>query len=199
MKEVAPIQLISAQCLVRRLLPLAAATLILASQPDFSLQDTAGKTHTGGDLRDNKATVLIFVATDCPNSNTYVPVLARLYREYSSRGIAFFNVYSDPSESADIVRKHDGDFQVPFPALLDPQQTLARQTGARSTPEAVILGPAGQEFYRGRVDDRFVDFGKTRFRPTQDDLRAALDAILQGKPVPHPVTRVLGCAIPGIN
>ena len=38
---------------------------------------------------------------------------------------------------------------MPFPALLDPHQTLARQTGARSTPEAVILGPAGQELYRG--------------------------------------------------
>ena len=139
------------------------------------------------------------MATDCPNSNTYAPVLARLYREYSQRGVAFYNVYSDPSENADAVRKHDADYLVPFPALLDPHQTLARQTGARSTPEAVILGPDGQELYRGRVDDRFVDFGKTRFHPTQDDLGEALDAILQGKPVPHPVTKVLGCAIPGIN
>jgi hypothetical protein len=108
-------------------------------------------------------------------------------------------VYSDPSENADAVRKHDADYLVPFPALLDMHQTLARQTGARSTPEAVILGPDGQELYRGRVDDRFVDFGKTRFHPTQDDLGDALDAILQGKPAPHPVTKVLGCAIPGLN
>ena len=185
--------------MAKRCLPFAAAAIALASQPDFSLRDTAGKIHTSADLRDNKATVLMFVATDCPNSNAYAPVLARLYREFSARGIAFFNVYSDPSENSDLVRKHDGEFQVPYPALLDPGQILARQTGARSTPEAVILGPQGQELYRGRVDDRFVDFGKTRFRPTQDDLRAALDAILQGKLVPHPVTKVLGCAIPGLN
>jgi peroxiredoxin len=194
-----PIKPISVPRLARVCLALAAATLALASHPDFSLQDTAGKTHTGGELRQYKATVFIFVGTDCPNSNTYAPVLAALYREYSPIGIAFFNVYSDPSESAETVRKHDGDFLVPFPALLDPHQTLARQTGARSTPEAVILGSAGRELYRGRVDDRFVDFGKTRFHPTQNDLRAALDAIMQGKPVPHPVTKVLGCAIPGIN
>jgi thiol-disulfide isomerase/thioredoxin len=143
--------------------------------------------------------VFVFVAIDCPNSNTYAPILARLYREYSPRDVAFYNVYSDPSESADAVRKHDADFLVPFPALLDAHQTLARQTGARSTPEAVILGPDAQELYRGRVDDRFVDFGKTRFHPTQDDLGEALDAILQGKPVPRPVTKVLGCAIPGLN
>lgn len=176
-----------------------AANFLIASQFNVSVPDTTGKTYTSGDLRLHKATVFIFVAVDCPNSNTYAPVLARLYREYSQRGVAFYNVYSDPSENADAVRKHDADYLVPFPALLDMHQTLARQTGARSTPEAVILGPDGQELYRGRVDDRFVDFGKTRFHPSQDDLGEALDAILQGKPAPHPVTKVLGCAIPGLN
>jgi peroxiredoxin len=194
------IQPIPIQRLVRSCLQLAlAANFLLASEASFSLPDTAGKTHTSGDLRQYKATVFIFVGTDCPNSNTYAPILARLYRGYSPRGVAFYNVYSDPSETTDAVRKHDADFLVPFPALLDSHQSLARQTGARSTPEAVILGPDGQELYRGRVDDRFVDFGKTRFHPTQDDLGDALDAILQGKPVPHPVTKVLGCALPGLN
>jgi thiol-disulfide isomerase/thioredoxin len=190
---------VSIQRLMWISLSLAAASLAVASQPSFSLQDAAGKTHTSSDLHQYKATVFLFVATDCPNSNTYAPIVARLYREYSPRGVAFYNVYSDPSESADTIRKHDADFLVPFPALLDPHQTLARQTGARSTPEAVILGSEGQELYRGRVDDRFVDFGKTRFHPTEDDLREALEAVLEGKPVPHPVTKVLGCAIPGIN
>jgi thiol-disulfide isomerase/thioredoxin len=194
------VQSIYVRRVVRSSLALAlAANFLLASEASFSLPDTAGKTHTSGDLRQYKATVFIFVGIDCPNSNTYAPILARLYREYSPRGVAFYNVYSDPSETADAVRKHDADFLVPFPALLDSHQSLARQTGARSTPEAVILGPDGQELYRGRVDDRFVDFGKTRFHPTQDDLGDALDAILQGKPVPHPVTKVLGCAIPGLN
>lgn len=177
----------------------AAASLALAGLPEFSLRDTSGKTLTSADLRLHKATVFLFVATDCPNSNTYVPVVARLYREYSPRGVAFFNVYSDPSETAETVRKHDLDYQVPFPALLDPRQALARETGARSTPEAVILGPDGRQLYRGRVDDRFVDFGKTRFQPTEQDLRDALEAILQARPVLHPVTKVLGCAIPGLN
>jgi thiol-disulfide isomerase/thioredoxin len=165
----------------------------------FSLQDSNGLTHTAADLSHNKATVLVFVATDCPNSNTYAPVLARLYHEYSPRGVAFFNVYSDPSETAATVRKHDSDFATPFAALLDPHQTLARETGAKSTPEVVVLGPAGQQLYRGRVDNRFVEIGKTRYQPTENDLQEALDAILQGKAVPHPVTRTIGCAIPGIR
>ncbi len=175
------------------------STASAAAPLDFSLQDTNGRTYTPADLHRNKATVLIFVATDCPNSNTYVPLLSRMYREYVARGVLFLSVYSDPSETPATVRKHDTDYQLPYPALLDPHQVLARETGARSTPEAVILGPDGQQFYRGRVDDRFVDFGKTRYQPTESDLREALDEVLQGKPVTHPSTKVLGCAIPGVN
>ena len=166
---------------------------------DFSLKDSGGTVHSSAELSAHKATVFLFVATDCPNSNTYAPVMARLYREYSAKGVAFFNVYSDPQETAATVAKHDADFQIPFPALLDPQLTLARETGARSTPEAVVLGPDGKELYRGRVDDRFVALGRTRFDPSENDLRDALDAILAGKTVAHPVTRVLGCAIPGLS
>jgi len=171
----------------------------MASGVDFSLKDATGKTHTAAEFGREKATVLLFVATDCPNSNTYQPIVAHLYREYSPRGVAFFNVYSDPAENASTVGKHDADFEVPFRALLDPRQTLARETGARSTPEVVVLGRDGQQLYRGRIDNRFVEFGKTRYQPTENDLQEALDAILQGKPVPHPVTKTLGCAIPGIE
>ena len=178
-----------------------AATGALANAPSlhFSLQDASGKTYTDAAVAQHKATVILFVATDCPNANTYAPVMARLYQEYSPRGVLFLNVYSDPSETPATIRKHDADFKIAYPGLLDPHQTLARQTGARSTPEVVILAPDGHELYRGRVDNRFVDFGKTRFQPTKNDLREALDEVLAGKPVTHPVTKVLGCAIPGID
>jgi thiol-disulfide isomerase/thioredoxin len=185
--------------LLRVCLPLLVLTPAWAGSVDFSLQDSKGTTHTAAELSRGKATVFIFVATDCPNSNTYAPVLARLYREYSPRGVAFFNVYSDPSSTARTVGKHDTDFETPFVALLDPHQTLARETGARSTPEVVILGSEGQQLYRGRVDNRFIEPGKTRYQPTENDLQEALDAILQGKAAPHPVTRTIGCAIPGIK
>jgi hypothetical protein len=49
------------------------------------------------------------------------------------------------------------------------------------------------------VDDRFVDLGKTRFRPEHEDLREALNQVLDGQSVKNPVTKVLGCAIPGVN
>ena len=53
----------------------------------FSLSDALGKTHTSAEIHQHRATVLIFVASECPNSNTYAPLLARLFREFSSRGV----------------------------------------------------------------------------------------------------------------
>lgn len=184
---------------VRIFAALLLAGSVRAGNIAYSLKAADGATHTQAEIGRAKATVFLFVATDCPNSNTYAPILARLYRQYSPRGVAFLGVYSDPSETRASVLKHDRDFAIPYSALLDPHQTLARETGARSTPEAVILSPDGQELYRGRIDNRFVAVGKTRFDATENDLTDALAAVLDGKPVPHPVTKTIGCAIPGLN
>lgn len=179
---------------------LAGCLVFARSAPiHFSLPDATGKIHTAEELGQHRATVLLFVATDCPNANTFAPLLARMYRDYSARGVLFLAVYSDPDDTSAKVQQHDAQYRIPYPGLLDPQQTLARQTGARSTPEAVILSPTGEELYRGRVDDRFMDYGKTRFQPAHHDLQDALDQILLGQPVKNPTTRVLGCAIPGVN
>jgi hypothetical protein len=63
------------------------------------------------------------------------------------------------------------------------------------TPEAAVLSPDGKVRYLGRIDNRVADFGKARPQATERDVRDALDAVLAGKPVPHPVTKSIGCAI----
>jgi peroxiredoxin len=163
-----------------------------------NIQDAQGDVYSNSELKQHKATVFIFLATDCPNSNGYAPEMARLYQEYRSRGVAFYGVYSDPAETAAGVRKHDFDYGIRFPSLMDSRQILARETGALGTPESVILSPSGKVLYRGRIDDRFADYGKTRLHVDQHDLRDALDEVLAGKPVAHPYEPSLGCAIPGV-
>jgi thiol-disulfide isomerase/thioredoxin len=163
-----------------------------------NIQDAQGKIYSGSELKQHKATVFIFLATDCPNSNSYAPEMARLYQEYGSRGVAFYGVYSDPAETSAGVRKHDVDYGIRFPSLMDFRQVLARETGALGTPESVILSPSGKVLYRGRIDDRFAAYGTTRLHVDQHDLRDGLDEVLAGKPVAHPYEPSLGCAIPGI-
>jgi thiol-disulfide isomerase/thioredoxin len=168
------------------------------AQAMSNILDAQGKVYSNSELKLHKATVFIFLATDCPNSNSYAPEMIRLSQEYESRGVAFYGVYSDPAETSAGVRKHDVDYGIRFPSLMDSQQILARETGALGTPESVILSPSGKVLYRGRIDNRFAVYGKTRLHVDQHDLRTALDEVLAGKPVAHPYEPSLGCAIPGV-
>ena len=69
-------------CVSVGVLLLVGALVAASSAPlHFSLMDAQGKTHSSDELQNHQATVLVFVATDCPNANTYAPLLARMYRE----------------------------------------------------------------------------------------------------------------------
>jgi thiol-disulfide isomerase/thioredoxin len=145
-----------------------------------------------------KPTVLIFIRTDCPISNRYAPELQRLYREYSSR-IAFYLVYADPSESAKDIQKHMSDYGYKFDALRDPGHDLVKLAKARVTPEAALFSARGDLLYHGRIDDLYVDLGKSKREATTHDLQDAIDAVLAGKPVAVPETRAAGCFLSDIQ
>lgn len=173
------------------------ASTAAAAQPvlNFSLRDAEGSGHTQQEWAHSQAVVLFFVTTDCPLSNGYAPEMNRIEQAYAPRGVQFYAVQGDTTIPTDEVRRHAHEYAYRFPALLDPDQVLARHTGATVTPEAVVLSPEGGVLYLGRIDNRVEDFGKTRIQATEFDLRDALDAVLSGRPVPHPHTKALGCAI----
>ena len=144
----------------------------------WELPGTDGRAHSSRDLGQAKATVLIFMATDCPISNRYAPLLHRIETEYGPRGIAFLAVFSGPGTKLETVRQHLIEY---------------------ATPEVVVLSPGGAELYRGRIDNQYVAWGKTRNEATVSDLQNALDSILASKPIAEPVTKALGCGINGLD
>ena len=81
-------------------------------------------------------------------------------------------VYVDPTLTKADVEKHLKDFgYTSFPAILDSTQKLVKATGATITPEAAVIGPAGQVLYRGRIDNVWAALGKRRPAATDHDLR----------------------------
>jgi len=147
---------------------------------------------------DAKATVLLFVTTDCPVANQYAPEIRRIAKKYEPKGVVFARVYADAALGTEDIAKHSKDYSYPkdFAAIHDPKQVLVRATGARVTPEAAVVNARGELVYRGRIDDRYVDFGKYRQVAEVRDLRLALDAVLAGKPIENPRTESVGCFIP---
>jgi hypothetical protein len=165
--------------------------------PETSARDLAGRPLDPLAAADGaRAGVLLFADPECPISNAFAPEVARLHAEFAPRGVDFWLVYADRSRTAAEVREHARSFGYPMPALLDPEHALVRRTGAKVTPEACVFLPDGALAYRGRIDDRFADFGKLRAAPTSHDLRAALAAVLAGASPAEPWPEALGCAIP---
>ena len=148
---------------------------------------------------ETKAVVLIFVSTDCPIANRYAPVLGRLYEAYQPRNVSFWLVYADATETPEKIRQHVEEYQHQIPALRDMDHRLAKFCEARRTPEAVVFSAGRNRQYRGRIDDRFTGYGKSREFASRHDLQEAIEAVLAGKAVPTPVTEAIGCLIPGVE
>jgi hypothetical protein len=170
------------------------ACLLLHSQAP-SFPEVRGSTWRMPRAEECRAIVLVFIGHDCPISNAYTPEILRLHQEFSPKKVAFCLVYTDPELTKEDARQHAQQYSFPCPAILDAKQKLARQYGATIMPEAVVLSSQGQLFYRGRINDLYVDLGKKRSQATTHDLKNALDATLAGKPVPVPRTTAVGCYI----
>jgi hypothetical protein len=135
----------------------------------------------------------VFTTTECPIANRYVPEIKRLAERFAPQGVKFTMVYPVPSDSDAMVREHVAKFQIDLPFTRDPGFAMVKATGVTVAPEAAVLDELGRVIYRGRIDDRFVDFGKERPAPTTRDLESALQAAVAGRPVPMAETRAVGC------
>lgn len=143
------------------------------------------------------ATVVLFVAVDCPIANRYAPEINRLRAGFQHRGVRFWLVYPDREQASETIRKHVREFNlVGAEPLRDLKRQLVKRSQARVTPEAALFNPAGELVYHGRIDDRFPALGVSRNQPSEHTLELALESLLAGRPIASKETRAIGCQIP---
>jgi thiol-disulfide isomerase/thioredoxin len=142
-----------------------------------------------------KAVALIFVAHDCPVANAFQPSLAAFHKTYAEQGVVCIQVHCSSLVTADAVKKHVVDFVIKMPVVCDPEQKLGRLTGAKVTPEAIVIDRAGTVRYRGAINNLYAGFGKKRRVATSHYLQDAVDAVLAGETVKTPKTKPVGCFI----
>ena len=146
----------------------------------------------------SKATVYLFTRSDCPISNRYAPEIRHLHERFAPKGVAFYPVYPDRDEQASAITKHMKEYGYQCGALRDPDHVLVKMVAAEITPEAAVFisGASGQKLvYAGRIDDRYVDFGKWRPEATKHNLQDVLEAILEGQEITFSRTKAVGCFI----
>lgn len=187
--------------------PLLVATFVgclVASTPGCARPGAEGVTDLDGGPVDPlsgsaSATVLVFVSTDCPISNRYVPELGRLRARFESRGVAFWLVYPTAEESPAAIASHQREFGLAWPAVRDPRHALVHRAQVGVTPESAVFARGGSLAYHGRIDDKIVDFGQARPEATRHELADAIDAVLSGRPAAPAAGSAVGCAISDTN
>lgn len=165
--------------------------------PDFSLTNVDGRTVSLADFADAPALLVVFMCNHCPYVIHVADELARLTAEYMAKGVAVVGISSNdvsshPADSPERMVAEAEDRGYQFPYLYDETQEVAIAYHAACTPDFFVFDEDRKLVYRGQMDDSRPDSG---IPVTGNDLRAALDAELAGKPVPEPQKPSLGCNI----
>ena len=169
-------------------------TVIGRHVPNFIRPNSAGKMVALSDFGHAKLVVVIFMGTECPIGNAYVPDLVALQQRYPDKQVQVIGINSVLSDSAETVARHMKEFKVDFPVLIDNDQIIADRFGAQRTPEIFVLDTQRKIRYRGRIDDRFGYIYK-REESRRQELEEALKELLAGKDVSVPETEPVGCLI----
>ena len=165
--------------------------------PDFQLPDTNGKTVSLSDFRTAPGLLVIFMCNHCPYVKHIRAGLAQLARDYLPRGAAIVGINANdvanhPDDSPARMAQEVKSIGYLFPYLYDESQAVAKAYRAACTPDIFLFDKNRKLVYRGQFDDSRPGNG---IPITGKDLRAALDAVLAGKPVPADQKASIGCNI----
>ncbi len=158
---------------------------------DFTRNDADGASHSLYALSEEKsATVVMFLATQCPIATDYVERIVALAKAYDDKNVQFIGINSNKQETVSEILEYNKKHGFEFPVLKDPENKIADYFGARRTPEVYLLDAERVLRYAGAIDDSPKE-------PTKNYLKDALDLVLAGKDIPKASkkTRAIGCTI----
>lgn len=139
-------------------------------------------------IKSQKAFVLIFLSTECPNSQAHIAEIKKLAEKYPD--FLFAAVHANANESLEGARLYFQRLKLPFTVLQDEHGVLADRFKALKTPQAYVVSPEGGILYQGGVTDSAKPETAKEFF-----LQNALEDIKKGESVKVAEGRVLGCVI----
>ena len=180
---------------------LAASPEVGQPAPDFSGVDTSGKSWSLGELK-GKLVILEWTNHDCPYVRKHYGAgnMQAQQREAAAQDVVWLSVISSapgkqghvtPAQADELTQARDA---APHAVILDPQGTIGRAYGAKTTPHMYIIDQTGQLVYMGGIDSIPSANPEDIPRATQY-VRLALQELTAGSAVSAPVTRPYGCSV----
>ncbi|NBX30209.1 thioredoxin family protein [bacterium] len=165
--------------------------------PDFALPNVDGRIVGFADAAGPKGTVVMFICNHCPFVKHVADQLATLGRDCIGRGVGVVAISSNdvathPADSPEQMVREAEDRGYVFPYLYDETQEVAKEYHAACTPDFYLFDADRRLVYRGQFD---ASRPGGEIPVTGRDLRAAIDALLAGRPPLAEQIPSLGCNI----
>ncbi len=166
--------------------------------PHFELPDVrTSHVISPGIFGGKQAILVMFICRHCPYVVHVQEGLAKLGRDYQGKNVGIVAISSNdvknyPQDSPPRLKEMAEELGLTFPYCYDESQQVAKAFKAACTPDFFLFDGERKLVYRGQLDDSRPGNGKP---VTGLDLRRALDAVLEGKPVPVVQKPSAGCNI----
>jgi peroxiredoxin len=169
--------------------------------PEFSLPDSGGKTHSLSQYK-GKYVVLEWFNPECPFVKKHYGSgnMQKLQEVYTGKGVVWLTINSNaPGSEGNMTpeqaQKVTASWKTHQTALLlDPESNVARNYGAKNTPNMIVINPEGKIVYEGAIDSKATP-NPADIPSSTNYVKAALDELLAGKAVSNTQTKPYGCHI----
>jgi peroxiredoxin len=164
--------------------------------PAFNLPATDGNTYSLDDFKNFPVLVIFFTCNHCPYVIGSDEVTRQTANTYIPQGVKFVGINSNskhtyPEDDFDHMVARMKEYNFPWLYLYDQSQDVARAYGALRTPHFFVFDKKRKLIYTGRG----VDSPRDTSKMTINNLEAALEDHLNGKPVSIPLTNPIGCNV----
>ena len=164
---------------------------------EFLLTNVDGRSLSFADVAGEQGTVVMFICNHCPFVKHVADGLAALGHEYMAKGMGMVAINSNdvaahPADSPEQMVHESEQRGYPFPYLFDETQEVAKAYMAACTPDFYLFDKNHRLVYRGQLDKSRPDSGVP---VTGEDLRKAMDALLESQPLFKQQHPSIGCNI----
>ena len=182
-------------------------TLEIGSRaPDFNLRGVDDKYYTLQDFNNYPILVILFTCNHCPTAQAYEKKIMDYVNTYRPKGVGFVAImpnssqalslaelgYSDMGDSFDEMKIRARELGFNFPYLYDgDDQKVSIQYGPVATPHVFIFDKERKLRYTGRIDDTENPY----IQPGTEDMKNALDALLENRILSVEKTKTFGCSL----
>ena len=169
---------------------------IHSKMPEFNLQDALGKTIHSNNIMGSHGLLVLFTCNHCPYAIAIWNRVIKASEQFKELGVNTVAINPNinpnyPADSPQAMKKMVIDDAIPFPYLVDQDQSIAKQYNAQCTPDLYLLAPDMTLFYHGRFDDNWQNEDQVQ----SHDCANAINLLVSQQSPPTKTWPSMGCSI----